>query len=253
MKKNNSFNYKHFILLIVFVFTLIIVPFILDYCDISSFINLSTHYDWLAYFGAIFGGLMTLFGVLFTIKNEDKKRIEEMSITYKPIIQPIVADIRNAEGYNIDFWVKQKNINYKVNTSFIELFFKNKGRGEAVNLTINKVNIINNKNGLLFDVDDSFNAKGVMEIITDGYLMIYINLPRKIYTTRKKKINDRFSIEILMEYSDMFRCYTYKKGFLVDISIFESRIDDKKIDINGKKYYCHHVYYKDDPIIKTSN
>lgn len=55
--------------------------------NITTYIPLSRNYDWLAFWGAILGGLATLIGVYFTIKSQSETDMENRRISSLPVLE----------------------------------------------------------------------------------------------------------------------------------------------------------------------
>ena len=148
MKKEKS--YLIFIIgIIVFILLVTIVLLTLDLVDITRYIKLSNKYDWLSYIGALLGGLMTLVGVVLTIEYERANNRKELSIAYRPIIDPYVGTDK-IEGDIIESEIKQVGDFKGTKTLPIDLVLQNKGRGEAKNIRIIETNILNNRKDLEF-------------------------------------------------------------------------------------------------------
>ena len=103
MKKKDRLLNNGMMLLMVLTLFVVLFIFFLDLIDITKYIKLSKEYDWLAFTGSIFGGFITFLGVLLTLKYEENKRKKDLSITYKPILQPYAKKRTDEKGYNTKF------------------------------------------------------------------------------------------------------------------------------------------------------
>ena len=52
-----------------------------------GFINQENKETWINFFGSIIGGGLTLFGVWWTINNQEKQRKKDLAIQYKPLFE----------------------------------------------------------------------------------------------------------------------------------------------------------------------
>lgn len=120
--------FMHIILIVLgsTVFTTLIVqipnPF---------FNNIGSKDAWINFFGAITGGFLTLYGVWWTIKEQnknlinqhgqlDKQRREDLIIQYKPILVFSDNKIEEVNGEML----------------YINILFENQGRGEAIDVNL---------------------------------------------------------------------------------------------------------------------
>lgn len=96
-----------------------------------GFINEQNKETWINFFGAIIGGGLTLIGVWWTIKEQnknlikqqeqlDRQRREDLIIQYKPIL---VFSGNKIEDVNSEIL-------------YIDILFENKGRGEAIDINL---------------------------------------------------------------------------------------------------------------------
>lgn len=113
---------KHFKWLILFC---IISPFPIYYIfntpSPMGFIAKTDVGSWMGYYGAVLGGFMTLAGVWWTIKDQEKKRRLDLIAQYKPIL--------TISSKHVDFIFRNICLQAKFN-------IKNKGRGEAMDVDI---------------------------------------------------------------------------------------------------------------------
>lgn len=71
---------KRILLIAVFIFGIIIIPVIVDWCIIGNeFPSNVSNEDWIAFFGGYIGGVFTLAGVLLTLHyyRTQEKRIND--------------------------------------------------------------------------------------------------------------------------------------------------------------------------------
>ncbi|OUP99924.1 hypothetical protein B5E91_12610 [Thomasclavelia spiroformis] len=82
-----------------------------------------------SYGGSILGGFLTLYGVWWTIKDQEKKRYEDLALQYKPILR-VIPPINDDEKIIII------NSNDAVLLFNMILYIENIGRGEAEDIEI---------------------------------------------------------------------------------------------------------------------
>lgn len=115
-------DYKKLWITILIVSTTTIICAYICGVGFVNFLNfplVGTQDGWLSLFGALGGGVMTLFGVWWTIQDQDKKRKEELYLQYRPLLIPEIT-IANFNKYDLTF----------------NLSIKNHGRAEACNIFI---------------------------------------------------------------------------------------------------------------------
>ena len=110
----------------LFTVIAIIFPIIILLPTPIGIIPYETGLTLIGYGGSILGGLLTLYGVWWTIKKNDEERKNDLSIEYRPIIKILnkkISFISNSTPINI--FSKELSILMK-----IEMEFENVGRGE---------------------------------------------------------------------------------------------------------------------------
>lgn len=221
------FSKKYWKLILTVTAFLIFVPYI-TYLIVTlpspfgiGFINDSNRDTWINFFGSIIGGGATLFGVWWTIKDQDKKRKEDLAVQYRPILV---------------FY--ESNVSFISNlTLLLNIKLKNKGRGECSDIKIS----ISGKNCTAF-------LKNIhsYQICSDDSIPIEISITKIkniINTTSKPTLdtineNDHFLIDINIEYNDIFQ-NNYTKKYLFEIEpvipiSFSSRPNEKIQDVFEK-------------------
>lgn len=152
-----KFKAEH-LLFLAFLLSAIIVPPFLDFLfnthppqglSFLGFINDANREAWIGYYGAIIGGALTLGGVWWTIKDQDKKllcqkqeneddRLEQLSLEYKPILsanEPQYIRGEEIENGFCDFVVTLYNYEHELHSECnksCSLLIANIGRGEAI-------------------------------------------------------------------------------------------------------------------------
>ena len=69
---------KNIFLVIVGIIIISIILVAVDLWNVTEYIPLSHDYDWLAFIGAVLGGMLTLIGVILTLKYQkamDAKKV----------------------------------------------------------------------------------------------------------------------------------------------------------------------------------
>ena len=129
--------------IIIFISLITVGPFIINWLlNLSSkwgFITTDNYDAWVGYYGAIIGGALTLGGVWWTIKEQNRQRKEDLRIQYKPRFVPSSIDSRNNSKTNIDIYEE----------TYLYYPIKNTGRGELIIKDI----LIHSDN---FILDDSY-------------------------------------------------------------------------------------------------
>lgn len=118
---------KVFTIIIITLLLLFIVPSFINWVvstDLGlgiGFITPENKDTWIGFYGAIIGGGITLCGVAWTIKNQNKKRLAELAIQYKPILVVNGYKKTSTDPCHFMYYVQIKNI----------------GRGEAKDIKTN--------------------------------------------------------------------------------------------------------------------
>lgn len=143
-----------------------------------GFINDANRDTWIIFFGTVIGGALTLFGVWWTITNQNKKRekdktehnqerLQELSTQYKPIITAEVVETSEIMGGII----KSK------------ICIKNVGRGEANDLKLS----IEQLNGNDYSLYPTTLSNDIYPVLQDNkYEFIFCKIDKtKPYTSNK--------------------------------------------------------------------
>lgn len=185
------------------------------------FSDIGSKDSWISFFGSITGGLLTLYGVWWTIKDQDNKRKEELAVQYRPILTFCESKVSFPSKLNLQLNIK----------------LKNNGRGECSNVKIS----ISGKNCTAF-------LKNILsfQICSNDSIPIEINITKiknSINSTSKPTLdtineNDHFLININIEYNDIFQ-NNYTKKYLFEIEpvipiSFSSRPNEKIQDVFEK-------------------
>ncbi len=125
---NKFFNENKKIFIIILSIS-IIIPIILLTSSPIGIIEYETSLTLIGYCGSILGGFLTLYGVWWTIKDQEVKRYEDLALQYKPILRAIPP------VYDDEKIIITKSDN-KLLLFNIILYIENIGRGEALDIEI---------------------------------------------------------------------------------------------------------------------
>ena len=209
-------NKKSLVLLIFGIFIIIfIVPQIIHFLVYTpspfGFIKPGEESQWIGFFGSVIGGSLTLAGVWWTLKYQDKKRKEDLAVQYRPIISIDVSlhEIDKNDEHGLVLKIDEYNI----------------GRGEAINVCgkmYDNNQLIATLNPAPF-IPSNMN-KTISETLLD-VIFDYTNIP-----------SHQLFIEIT--YTDLYGIYQYKFTSRIDIFYDRFKSDnpaivtsDKRIDV----------------------
>lgn len=157
-----------------------------------GFINQENKETWINFFGSIISGGLTLFGVWWTINNQEKQRKKDLAIQYKPVF-----DLRN-------ILLEKDSTDPKLE---LEFDVRNIGCGEAYNFKISC-----NKDSFNSE-DEEVNNCFKKNIILPGditrtkfYIQICDYDPRKNIIINGSNTRNilPYNIKITITYSNMF-------------------------------------------------
>jgi len=232
-KKTILLFLKFIIVPIVLFFLFLVMPIIFEI--IISFLigkqiittNLESTY--IEFYATILSGLFTLVGVARTIKYERKQKVEEETITYKPILivdginkhhNCMKREVGLGMGYcssksdsdserNSELFYEQQKIN---NPKYC-LYIKNKGRGETFNAVLDEFELVE------ANWDDKINVypniggnQYIGEVLKDEYIGIDVNLPNYLFMPEEMKgiLLYELITKTIISYSDMFNRVRYQ-------------------------------------------
>lgn len=212
MNKDDLFN--------VFLFAfLVLIALPIEIC-IAASLKISDLGMWLGYYGAIFGGAITLVGVYWTIINQDKHNQDSLSIQYKPILEfsnfveardtchrrELGISVNGFGGYNYS------NVNSENLDKFVcNIVFKNIGRGETYNAYINRLEVKENAAFKNFIYPMSGRCS-IGEILPDHELLLRFSSVPYLLVDKEYFNNNVFAdltTIIHIEFSDVFSVYKY--------------------------------------------
>lgn len=257
------------ILIIVFLcaMVLLIVPWIIN----TLFkIDLGIRYiqsEWsageaLAFYGSVLSGLFTLIGVMVTIKSENVQRKRDEAIKYKPILELIGRNLHMNSlyrevgiGYGISCSNSHPNKEEMINR-FLEnqcgkdpkytLYYKNVGRGETFNATVDGFEIEetnwNDISGLSSNIST---PQYIGEIIKDGFVSVGIKLPTYLIMPKNKNIKEfELSTRLYLSYSDMFNRIRYQYVLYIKNRVIIDEVEKETPEIYNDNYQYAKVHYE---------
>lgn len=128
--------------LVIGIFLLVIIfPFIILVPSPIGFIPYEVGLTLIGYGGSIIGGFLTLYGVWWTINDQENKRKNDLAIQYMPLItcdqyevetNDIVDNIMDCISTSVFSTFKGEILNSNIKEVKIILKFTNHGRGEAI-------------------------------------------------------------------------------------------------------------------------
>lgn len=232
---------KNIIIILISAILIFVIPF---------FINLSFKVylapllaaeweagDLLSYYGSLLGGVITLVGVVMTLKYQTKQSEMDDLIKYKPIlkitsVQNIYPEFIGHHEFKVYFPVQysKDDINKKARESLFEkqmesvtsfhMILENKGRGEAVDVSLNSVNIAE------VSWDDESNIcttsstpSSIGDILVNEKLDIIITFPNYLFLKDDTFDQNNILIELKISYNDMFRRSERELKLLLDFQI----------------------------------
>lgn len=200
MKKING------ILIGVSIVFVLLIPLILSY----SMRNITIWGILVIYSGAIIGGLITLFGVTYSLKQSEKAKSKELELLYRPIVK---GEKGKTEEKDKEIIITCNNESYDDKKQIhgkSSLILKNVGRGEMRQVRIRNIKV-DSVAGVIPYAEGNLSEKEEIDIIgVEDTLTISISTP-------KNKVNDEvstiYNVSFILEY----------KGILNQIS-FQNKV-----------------------------
>lgn len=199
---------------IILILVIIIIPFFIKSIFISTFGD-----TLITYLGSIFGGIITLLGVYYTIKYESDKRKKDLELQYLPIINSCVTDniILNKKSKILRFISGSKDFN---DLDFYDykkaIKITNVGRGEILNVDVSVSNYelvqsLNSSSYYLGFLDDTSFINLIP--INDSFY-IFLDLPK----LKSKNTILHLSVELDLCITSLFnKVYHYRLSFIIYI------------------------------------
>ena len=212
--------------------------------------------DLLSYYGSLLGGIITLFGVIMTLNYQTKQSERDDSIKYKPILK--IASVENTypefigrhefRGY-FPVQYSKDDINKKARESLFEkqmesvtsfhVILENKGRGEAVDVSLNSVNIAevswDDKSNIC---TTSSTPSSLGDILVNEKVDIIITFPNYLFLKDVTFDQNNILIELKISYNDMFRRSERELKLLLDFQIAKSKVAPAPCSYKPGFTYC---------------
>lgn len=248
MKKLST---KKVVLVITLILLVILIPIVLYkiLTTPSSIGIISNDHvgDFIGYYGAVLGGLLTLAGVLITIKFQETSDQKDRAAQYKPILtlvdesteKPSQSSIKYSNiGLSLTlydkandkdpFWYESAS-DYKLKWYFK---IKNKGRGETVDAKLEKMEI--DKTKLDWTNPDSihshYSGQEIGEIINQEDFCLVMNFPTYLYI-KDEYVNksERLFLDtkVTIYYKDMFHVYSYTYTLDIRYEVIPQRLIER--------------------------
>lgn len=192
--------------------------------------------DLLSYYGSLLGGIITLVGVVMTLNYQTKQSEADDAIKYKPILKLSAVDVeyigfmgrREVKimfpfyAFNHDeYKIQKEKLFYRQmeDTSDFHLIFENKGRGEAVEVSLDSVGI----REVDWDEDSHLYIGASVpmslgEILVNEKADIIISLPNYLFLKTGREYYS-IRIDLVVSYNDMFHRNKKTMKILSDFQI----------------------------------
>lgn len=193
--------------------------------------------DLLSYYGSLLGGLITLIGVVMTLNYQTKQAEFDDSIKYKPILRVTSVPLEFSEfigrrevRVRFPVWYSKDDVYRKAKEEVFEkqmecvtsfhVLLENKGRGEAVDVSLNSVNITE----VSWDDDSNLYIASSMplsmgDILVNEKADIIITLPNYLFLKDSNLDQNYIRVELKVSYNDMFRRNERELKLLLDFQI----------------------------------
>lgn len=270
MKKKDTTK----IAIIAFVI-LFVIPFLIN----LSFKIYSIHFlaaewtagDLLSFYGAVLGALITLIGLVVTLNYQSEQARKDDEIKYKPILKlnSVETEYNGFMGrrelkilfpfhsFNGDeFKMQKEKLFYKQmeDTSDFHLIFQNKGRGEAIEVSLDHAGIREvdwDENSHLY-IGTSI-PLSLGEILVSESADIIISLPNFLFL-KEGQNNNHIWIELTVSYDDMFHRNRREMRILSDFKIIPvNKVPFPYVYKEGFEYYRVEVQYMGSHQIKEDS
>lgn len=212
-------------IIIIAIVILFVIPLLINLSfKIGSIRLLAAEWtagDLLSFYGAVLGAVITLIGLAITLDYQSKQARKDDEIKYKPILKLSAVDVeyfgfmgrREVKimfpfyTFNHDEYKTQKKILFyrqMEDTSDFHLIFENKGRGEAVEVSLDSVGI----REVDWDEDSHLYIgtsvpMSLGEILVNEKADIIISLPNYLFLKTGREYYS-IMIDLVVSYDDMF-------------------------------------------------
>lgn len=194
--------------------------------------------DFLAFYGSVLGGILSMVGVFFTLSYQAKQARKDDDVKYKPIVR-LDSVTNNYEGLlgrrevEVDFPLILSNddiLRYQKHSLFdaqmedkscFHFLFKNKGRGEATNVLLDDIKIKEvswDEETHLYTALSTPVSLG--EILVNDSVVVTVMFPRFLFMDKNRDYNV-VRIELSISYDDMFHRNKRKISWLSDFEVIK--------------------------------
>ncbi len=226
--------------IIIAIVILFVIPFFINLSfKIDSIGLLAAEWtagDLLSFYGAVLGALITLIGLVVTLNYQSEQARKDDEIKYKPILKlnSVETEYNGFMGrrelkilfpfhsFNGDeFKMQKEKLFYKQmeDTSDFHLIFQNKGRGEAIEVSLDHAGIREvdwDENSYLYIGTSSPLSLG--EILVNESADIIISLPNYLFLKTGREYYS-IRIDLVVSYDDMFHRNKKTMKILSDFQI----------------------------------
>lgn len=221
--------------------------------------------DMLSFYGSILGGCLTLFGVMITLKHQEKDSLERDLIKYKPILDvETIESFRDYFGGNRDIILRNQYGSYfnTEDSSFVQqtdlidseasqkfhVLIKNKGRGETTESILKNLKITEDSLEVFPKLYIGPSGEiSLGEILVDQKIDLVFHLPNYISVNENFEQDSYFiSIELLIAYEDIFGILKRDYKLILQLKVVlleEIKPSEKWHVFENEKLYC--VSYED--------
>lgn len=241
IKKKKIINYTSIILAVMFLIPFIYLAtfFIGRFYQSPNSNTLGSADGWLSFTGAIVGGILTLVGVIITIKYQEEERKKLISLELKPILACSHFDTTFPIGCFYDCILYINNDTSNEPSFGFQFSLENMGRGEALIKNFD-FEIIDDKNIYNFyKIDDYTNTK-VVPTNKKITLICYIPYPKDntVDTNYQNKINFKF----IARYTDLLAHTEYQYSFVADFFITKVEPVERHRNLRDLYFTCPSYY-----------
>lgn len=226
--------------IIIAIVILFVIPFFINLSfKIDSIGLLAAEWtagDLLSFYGAVLGAFITLIGLVVTLNYQSEQARKDDEIKYKPILKlnSVETEYNGFMGrrelkilfpfhsFNGDeFKMQKEKLFYKQmeDTSDFHLIFQNKGRGEAIEVSLDHAGIREvdwDENSHLYIGTSSPLSLG--EILVNESADIIISLPNYLFLKTGREYYS-IRIDLVVSYDDMFHRNKKTMKILSDFQI----------------------------------
>lgn len=215
---NKKIKNWFFLLLGIFIIIFIIpqvIHFLVYTPSPFGFIKPGEESQWIGFFGTVIGGSLTLVGVWWTLKNQDKKRKEDLAIQYKPIVI-FKSDNEKDTKATIEF-------NYIKHDQYIfnfEVYLFNYGRGECFdfNISIEQIHENESQSKMNPSIQQSFHTNENNIIVSNGHLKYTAQL-NILQFDKTKEIIFPLCFKIECQYYDFYHIKKYSSSAILKLEL----------------------------------